>query len=67
MITVHDFKRMTQVGRRVWNALTNDEREAWYCDTGTYGFIECVADILHIDLSKWTTEDMEYVEARVCK
>ena len=66
-MTTHELKRMTQVGKRVWNALTNEEREAWYYDAGTYGFIECIADILHVDVSTWTLQDMTYVVSRVCK
>lgn len=66
-MTMNEMKRMTQVGRRTWNALTNAEKDAWYCDTGTYGFIECIADILHIDISNWSADNMDYVEAQIVK
>jgi hypothetical protein len=68
-MSMHEMKRMTQVGRRTWNALTNAEREAWYDNPWgeMFGFIEQIANILHIDISHWGTEDMEYIAARITR
>ena len=61
-LTHNDEDRVVYIADHIWHTLTKDERELWYSDTGTIGFIEEVIYLLHQEV----TEDfVERVHNRV--
>ena len=46
--------RLIQLAKTIWPFLTNDEKEAYYCDCGTIGFIEDLCHLIHA-----TQEDID--------
>jgi hypothetical protein len=49
--------RIINLGKELWNLLTEDEQEKYFCDNGALGFLEDVITILHIDFP-WTDIDL---------
>lgn len=43
-------QRFVAIGRQIWQSLTNDEQEDYYYAGGKIGFLEDVAQILHMDM-----------------
>lgn len=44
-------QKLIAIGRQIWQSLTDDEQENYYYYTaGKIGFLEDVAQILHIDM-----------------
>lgn len=58
-ITTEQITRLITAGRKIWKALTEDEKCNYYYDNGTYAFVAKVADLLYIDLNDlyWTEFD----------
>lgn len=46
IITEEQIERIVELGRIIWSNLSNDERENYYYDNGTIGFVEDVLRIL---------------------
>ena len=55
------INRLIEVCENIWPTLTAEERDAYYCSTGTIGFIEDVTDILHICRDVITIDVIEYL------
>lgn len=54
--------RLVTIGRNLWNSLTEDEKEAYYLDRGSFGFIEDVMTILRVPVEEFESpEHFEYV------
>ena len=47
-MTLEQKARLVKFGHRVWKMLSPEEKDAYYCDTGTIGFVEDVVDMLHL-------------------
>lgn len=60
-LTKEQKNRLCKVGRRIWRMLSDDERDAYYCDTGTIGFVENVATLLHLGLCTVTLDEFERI------
>lgn len=43
-------QRFIAVGRQIWQSLTDDEQEDYYYTDGKIGFLEDVAQILHMNM-----------------
>ena len=43
-------QRFVAIGRQIWQSLTDDEQEDYYYTEGKIGFLEDVAQILHMDM-----------------
>lgn len=52
--------RLKYFCRQVWWFLTDDEKDAYYCDIGIIGFIEHCAQMLHIRLDDFKTRIDEH-------
>lgn len=62
------INRLITFGRRVWNALTREEQENYYYNTGTMGFVEDIMAILHIHKLEFESEEQfEYVHELITK
>lgn len=66
-MTKEQINRIKVVGTSIWNRLTKQEQEAFYYDTGTIGFVECVADLLHIKLKLLDYEIIEELQAFITR
>ena len=44
--------RIVELGKKVWNLLTEDEQER-YCMVGTLTFVENIVSLLNIDDFDW--------------
>lgn len=64
-LTKTQINRLKTFGRKTWNSLTKEEQESFYYDTGTIGFVECMADVLHIKLSPLDCDIMEELQAYI--
>ena len=53
--------RLITVGRKIWKMLTPDEQSAYYVDVGTIGFVETIADLLHLSLCTLSLKDFEAI------
>ena len=60
MLTTNETRRLKAFSRKVWNGLTASEQCEFYNDTGTIGFVELIAELLHIRL---TDDDYETFDA----
>jgi hypothetical protein len=60
-LTKTQISRLINVGRKIWKMLTPDEQSAYYVDTGTIGFVETVAELLHLDLYTVSLKDFEAI------
>lgn len=47
-LTSAQEERLVKFGDHVWSSLTPDERDAYYCDNGTIGFVEDCIAMLHL-------------------
>ena len=43
-------QRFVAIARQIWQSLTDDEQEDYYYTEGTIGFLEDVAQILHMNI-----------------
>lgn len=50
--TPENLARLVYLGRKLWKALTDEEKGNFYFDVGTFGFVELIADVLHVDLGE---------------
>lgn len=57
--------RLVTLTRRIWKSLSREERENYYNDTGTIGFIEDVARILNLHTYKLTLNEFETIHNKV--
>jgi hypothetical protein len=55
--------RLTELCNTIWKLLTNDERENYFYDCGTIGFVEAVADMLYLDLEELSDADLDDISA----
>lgn len=53
--------RLTEVCYAVWSLLTTIEREQYYCDCGTIGFIEVIATMLYMDIADFADTDFDEI------
>ena len=60
-LTKTQISRLINVGRKIWKMLTPDEQSAYYVDIGTIGFVETVADLLHLSLCTVSLKDFEAI------
>ena len=58
-MTREELNRLAEMAQTVWKPLTDDEREAFYADIGTIGFLENVANLLHMDISTMTLDEFD--------
>lgn len=67
-ITKKELNRLITFGKRIWNALTKNEQEAYYYDTGTIGFVEDVMGLLHLHKCQFESEEQfEMVHSIITK
>lgn len=55
------MSRLINVGRKIWKMLTPDEQSAYYVDIGTIGFVETIADLLHLSLCTCSLSTFEAI------
>ena len=55
------FNRLKQMTETIWQAMTANEQEQYYNDTGTIGFVEDVSRILYLDVDDLTDEQMNEI------
>lgn len=60
-LTRTQISRLINVGRKIWKMLTPDEQSAYYVDIGTIGFVETVAELLHLSLCTVSLKDFEAI------
>ena len=53
--------RIQEICYKVWQLLTDDEKESYYYDTGLIGFIEDVAGLIRFDADKLTETDLNLI------
>ena len=58
-------KRLIKFGRRIWNSLTRDEQESYFNDTGTYGFVETLLSLFHINPNDLNTREFELLHRAI--
>ena len=58
-----DKFRLTELCNTIWKLLTNDERENYFYDCGTIGFVEAVADMLYLDLEELSDTELDDISA----
>lgn len=58
-MTKVELARLTEMAQIVWKRLDVEEKEAFYVDTGTIGFVESIADMLRIDISTMTLDELD--------
>lgn len=54
------LQKLGQFAKEVWQELDDEAKDAYYCDTGTYGFLEDVVGMHHEHL---TDEEYEALMA----
>ncbi|MBO7323430.1 MAG: hypothetical protein J6U51_07600 [Bacteroidales bacterium] len=57
--------RLITAGRRIWKSLTPEEQEAYYYDTGTIGFVEDVAKLLHLHIYNTSLTTFEAIHRSI--
>ena len=58
--------KLIRVGHTIWHELlTDDDREQYYNDSGTIGFMENVANLLHMDLEEVTLTEFEAIHDKL--
>lgn len=58
--------KLITVGHTIWHKLlTAEDREQYYHDTGTIGFVENVANLLHMGLEKVTLTEFEDIHNKI--
>lgn len=50
--TNEQLGRIITVARKIWRTFTEEEKANFYNETGTYGFVQMVADMLYIDIGE---------------
>ena len=55
------MERLFEVCKSVWQLLTESEREAFVYDTGTIGFVEQCAELIHFDLNTITEKQFDEI------
>lgn len=58
-MTKLELARLTEMAQIVWRLLDVEEKEAFYADTGTIGFVESIADMLHINISTMSLNELD--------
>ena len=58
-MTKNELTRLTKIALSTWRLLDVEEKEAFYADTGTIGFVENVANLLHIDISTMSLNELD--------
>lgn len=58
-MTKLELARLTKIALSAWKLLDVEEKEAFYTDTGTIGFVENVANLLHIDISTMSLNELD--------
>ena len=66
-LTRDQIARLITFGRKIWKSLTEQEREAYYCDHGTIGFVEDVASLLHLELCSVSLSRFEFIHNSIIK
>jgi hypothetical protein len=66
-MTKLELTRLTEMAQTIWKLLTEDEQERYYVDLGTIEFVENVADLLHIDISTMTLDELDELLAMLDK
>lgn len=66
-MTKQELTHLTEMAQAIWELLTEDEQKAFCVDTGTIGFVEKVADLLHIDISTMTLDELDELLATLDK
>ena len=56
-----ELTHLTKIAQTVWTGLSDYEREAFYIDTGTIGFVEAIADLLQMDISTMTLAEFDEI------
>lgn len=64
-LTKEQTGRLITFGRRLWKTLTQEEREAYYADIGTIGFVEDVSRILHLNLCTTSLSHFEAIHRSI--
>lgn len=64
-LTMEQSKRLVAVARKIWRTMTPDERNRYYYDTGTIGFVENVASLLGLGLHKVTISEFEAIHTKI--
>lgn len=59
------FNRFVTFCEQAWDLLSQDEKEAHYCDAGILGFIDSCIAILHIQDAELTVEDLDFICDRI--
>ena len=67
MCTKEQTGRLIVVAHKIWKIFTEDERANFYADTGTFGFVMTVADMLNIDISDLTISQFEAVHDMIIR
>lgn len=58
-------ERLVQFGDHVWSTLTEEERDAYYCDNGTIGFVEDCIAMLHLQNYDFPLPVLERIHNRI--
>ena len=53
------MEHIITIGKLVFTNMTEEERERFVYHDGVLGFIECVADLLAIDLNDYSAEQID--------
>ena len=64
-LTKEQTGRLITFSRKLWKSLTQEEREAYYCDSGTIGFVEDVSRILHLNLCTTSLSHFETIHRSI--
>lgn len=54
-------QRFVAVGRQIWQSLTDYEQENYYYTDGKIGFLEDIAQILHVNMYEADATDAEII------
>ena len=54
-----ELARLNEMCCNIWPALSEDEKEAYYCTEGTIEFVNDIANIIHVDFETITDEELD--------
>lgn len=57
--------RLIEFARKTWKLLTVEEQEYYYYDVGTIGFVELVADALHMNISDLSLDEFDKIHEAI--
>lgn len=58
-ITEQQINRVIELGKTVWENLSNEEQERYYYDDGTFAFVDNILTILHLNHLTITCQEFE--------